>query len=393
MAIPRKNKKQGSASKKTQQQKQKKNSSGARGASSDKNAANKGPQKFRCANKDCEQILVTPPADEIRGQITQVTCKSCDTANYLQYHCWACNISLDGIDYTAKGVQGQCPDCGVYNPGKKPREKDSCDDASNRCIDRIMFGFTAFIQPYCVYSQLMWIYPFVLQSMNAQGSTLEKVLYGITLFVSAGTLFNYWSGVFTPVKLKKLPKRGEFEIESDPSTKGKLSMRKYHYCVQCKAPRAPRDHHCSICRTCVPIMDHHCPFYGGSCVGRHNHRNFILFLLYMMLTTTWLATSTAAFFNHLPGFPSFIFKREFSKKIMTECRGGSPFCPLSFVWSHEEVSMFGVVVIQFLLTILTLILVSVLFQQQVCVCVCVRARVCVCCVCTWACGSLRNTIA
>lgn len=286
-------------------------------------------QKFTCAK--CKKVMTTPPEEEIRGLIVQVNCEHCETANYLQYHCWACRTPLDGIDYKAKGVQGQCPECGAFNPAKKPRVKDSWDDCSNRCVDRIMFGFTAFIQPYCVYAQTMWIYPYIMSSMDAHGSTLEKVLYGITLFVSAGTLFNYWSGVFTPIKLHRTPDRSEIRLKSRPETQELLNLNRYHFCQQCKAPRAPRDHHCNICRTCVPVMDHHCPFYGGSCVGRHNHRNFILFLLYMMLTTVWLATSTVANWRHLPSFPSWVFQREFSKKIMAHCARASPFCPMQYV--------------------------------------------------------------
>ena len=291
--------------------------------------ASPSKQKFTCAK--CKKVMTTPPEEEIRGLIVQVQCEHCQTANFLQYHCWACRTPLDGIDYNAKGVQGQCPECGAFNPAKKPRVKDSWDDCSNRCVDRIMFGFTAFIQPYCVYAQTMWIYPYILNSMDAHGSTLEKVLYGITLFVSAGTLFNYWSGVFTPIKLHRTPDRSEIRLKSRPETQELLNLTRYHYCQQCKAPRAPRDHHCNICRTCVPVMDHHCPFYGGSCVGRHNHRNFILFLLYMMLTTVWLATSTVANWKHLPSFPSWVFQREFSKKIMAHCARASPFCPMQYV--------------------------------------------------------------
>ncbi len=149
-----------------------------------------GKQKFVCAH--CNTHLETPSDEDVRGNLVQVKCHSCATANYLQYHCWACRTPLEGIDYTAKGVQGQCPECGAKNPAKRPRAKESCDDCGDRCVDRIMFGFTAFIQPYCVYAQCMWIYPHVMDNMDAHGSTLEKVLYGITLFVSAGTMFNYW---------------------------------------------------------------------------------------------------------------------------------------------------------------------------------------------------------
>lgn len=62
-----------------------------------------------------------------------------------------------------------------------------------------------------------------------------------------------------------------------------------------------RAHHCSICKTCVLKMDHHCMlicFFGSllgpwvnNCVGFRNQKFFILFLLYVSLTSFWYMIS------------------------------------------------------------------------------------------------------
>ncbi|CAO1637631.1 unnamed protein product [Parajaminaea phylloscopi] len=46
-------------------------------------------------------------------------------------------------------------------------------------------------------------------------------------------------------------------------------------------PKPERAHHCSICKTCVIKYDHHCPWLN-QCVGLHNERYFLLFLLYLV---------------------------------------------------------------------------------------------------------------
>jgi len=52
------------------------------------------------------------------------------------------------------------------------------------------------------------------------------------------------------------------------------------FCKKCRFYKAPRSHHCSECDRCVLKMDHHCPWINN-CVGHRNHKNFVLFLIYL----------------------------------------------------------------------------------------------------------------
>ncbi|CAH1420100.1 unnamed protein product [Lactuca virosa] len=57
------------------------------------------------------------------------------------------------------------------------------------------------------------------------------------------------------------------------------------YCRYCRNGKPPRCHHCSVCQRCVLKMDHHC-VWVVNCVGAHNYKFFLLFLLYTFLETT-----------------------------------------------------------------------------------------------------------
>lgn len=65
------------------------------------------------------------------------------------------------------------------------------------------------------------------------------------------------------------------------------------YCKKCIHHKPDRAHHCSTCRRCVLKMDHHCPWLA-TCVGLHNYKPFLLFLVYTSLFC-WVCFGSTAY--------------------------------------------------------------------------------------------------
>lgn len=59
-------------------------------------------------------------------------------------------------------------------------------------------------------------------------------------------------------------------------------------CKKCNFVKPGRTHHCSVCKSCVMKMDHHCPWLAN-CVGYKNYRYFVCFLIWVTITTSYVA--------------------------------------------------------------------------------------------------------
>lgn len=65
----------------------------------------------------------------------------------------------------------------------------------------------------------------------------------------------------------------------------------WRFCSDCKKHEPPRSWHCKICQSCILKRDHHC-MYTGCCIGHWNHRYFLMLLVYMTYSSTYVTVLT-----------------------------------------------------------------------------------------------------
>ena len=105
------------------------------------------------------------------------------------------------------------------------------------------------------------------------------------------TLWSYTAAVFTPAgnPSEVIDNNSSHSYAYLPTAQQNSEQRpiplmvkndgRSRFCQKCNFTKPDRSHHCSICAECVLKMDHHCPWLS-TCIGFHNQKFFILFLLY-----------------------------------------------------------------------------------------------------------------
>lgn len=105
-----------------------------------------------------------------------------------------------------------------------------------------------------------------------------NVVWG--MFMLFCICFNYYMAVTTKAG-KPCDEMISIYGNSEPSMDERM-------CKKCNFVKPGRTHHCSVCKSCVMKMDHHCPWLAN-CVGYKNYRYFVCFLIWVTITTSYVA--------------------------------------------------------------------------------------------------------
>ncbi|KAK4877419.1 hypothetical protein RN001_009925 [Aquatica leii] len=130
------------------------------------------------------------------------------------------------------------------------------------------------------------------------------VVYWFELFVVMPTFHDLWSFwynfhfIMGTIIFINVSANYAAIVLCDTSIKGRLmpmtKQPQWHYCATCESLAPPRSWHCNICNICILKRDHHCMF-TSCCIGHHNHRYFLMFVMYLFIASLY-ATIYNSFF-------------------------------------------------------------------------------------------------
>ena len=180
-----------------------------------------------------------------------------------------------------------------------------------------MIGLTYYTTVVLVYGPLVGE-----NTPDGKFATWVLVIYHILIFM---TLWCYFAVLLTepgrvPDGWQPPPDDDDEDVEAADAVEDKKSNseKRRRFCRKCTQWKPERTHHCSVCGRCVLKMDHHC-VWVNNCVGAHNYKFFLLFLLYTFLATVFDAVVL------LSNFVDFFKDMEAAKQRAPN--GGDPSAP------------------------------------------------------------------
>lgn len=117
-----------------------------------------------------------------------------------------------------------------------------------------------------ILASLLVINLFNVPNTSTNSQTLHLFLHCLFIF----QIYSHWKQVR---RLQPLFNDGVW-IDNPP--------RGWEFCSICHTHRPPRSHHCPLCDSCILKRNHHCHF-TGVCIGLGNQRNFVFFILWIIL--------------------------------------------------------------------------------------------------------------
>eukprot|EP00850_Spirogloea_muscicola_P003294 SM000013S26463 [mRNA] locus=s13:504306:505807:+ [translate_table: standard] len=191
---------------------------------------------------------------------------------------WCGAVSVDGDDQQAASAAAAAAG-GVAGRGERARwpRETAAQYRWSQLQGRLMLAaVTTFI--LCLIGGGVWsVFPVLFPSISS-GLLLHTVL---TVALAFNTIFNFALSSWWPAGRLPPMRWGE------GSAVGQGALDNVTYCRMCQFPKPQRAHHCRSCGLCILDMDHHCPFIAN-CVGATNQRHFVLFLIYAVISCTYL---------------------------------------------------------------------------------------------------------